>query len=145
VAGNKIFQGYRRLDIANANYQTVALKRWTGPGTSNDFPRLIDGDPNGNFTNPTAFYLQNGAYLKVKSFRLGYTLPKSIVDRAGFQKLYVYVAGDNLLTFTKYNGFDPEIGGGFGQGGSSNANNYGVDNGIYPNARTFTVGLNVGF
>lgn len=145
VSGNKIYQGYRRLDIPAANYQTIALNRWTGPGTSNTFPRLIDGDPNGNFTNPTAFYLKDGAYLKVKSLRLGYMLPKALTDRAGFQKIYIYVAGDNLLTFTKYNGFDPEVGGGFGVGGAGNANNYGEDNGVYPTARTYTVGLNVGF
>src|SRR5690606_25007351 len=49
VAGNQIFQGLRRLDIPNANYQSRALGRWTGEGTSNDYPRLNDDDPNGNF------------------------------------------------------------------------------------------------
>jgi TonB-linked SusC/RagA family outer membrane protein len=144
VAGNKIFQGYRRLDITNANYMSTALNRWTGAGTSNDYPRLVDGDPNGNFSNPSAFYLQNGAYLKIRSARLGYSLPRSITSAAGFSRIYIYVSGDNLLTFTKYNGFDPEIGGSLGLN-TGNANNYGVDNGVYPTARSFQVGLNVGF
>lgn len=144
VAGNKIFQGYRRLDITNANYMSTALNRWTGPGTSNDYPRLIDGDPNGNFSNPTSFYLQNGSYLKIRSLRLGYTVPRSLTNSIGFSRIYVYVSGDNLLTLTKYNGFDPEIGGSLGLG-TGNANNYGVDNGVYPSARSFQVGLNVGF
>ena len=144
VAGNKIFQGYRRLDILTANYMSTALNRWTGPGSTNAYPRLIDGDPNGNFTNPSAFYLQNGAYLKIRSVRLGYSLPRSITSAAGFSRIYVYVSGDNLLTFTKYNGFDPEIGGTLGLG-TGNANNYGVDNGVYPTSRSFQVGLNVGF
>ncbi|HTJ12978.1 MAG TPA: TonB-dependent receptor [Dinghuibacter sp.] len=144
VAGNKIFQGYRRLDILKANYMSTAMNRWTGPGSTNDYPRLIDGDPNGNFSNPSAFYLQNGSYLKIRSVRLGYTLARNFTQAIGFQRIYVYVAGDNLLTFTKYNGFDPEIGGGLGIG-TGNSGSYGVDNGVYPTARTFTVGLNVGF
>lgn len=144
VAGNKIFQGYRRLDIGNANYMSTALNRWTGPGTSNAYPRLVDGDPNGNFSNPTSLYLQDGSYLKIRSVRLGYNVPRNVLSMAGFSRIYVYVAGDNLVTFTKYNGFDPEVGGSLGLN-TGNANNYGVDNGIYPSARSFQVGLNLGF
>jgi TonB-dependent starch-binding outer membrane protein SusC len=144
VAGNKIFQGYRRLDILKANYMSTAMNRWTGPGTSNDYPRLDDQDLNGNFTNPSAFYLQNGAYLKLRSLRLGYTLPRSLASAAGFGRIYVYIAGDNLVTLTKYNGYDPEIGGNLGINLGNNSN-YGEDNGIYPTARSFQVGLNVGF
>jgi len=144
IAGNKIFQGYRRLDILKANYMSTAMNRWTGPGTSNDYPRLDDGDPNGNFTNPSAFYLQNGSYLKLRSLRLGFNVPRSLTTAAGFSRIYVYVAGDNLFTLTKYNGFDPEIGGNLGLSTGNNSN-YGVDNGIYPTARSFQVGLNVGF
>lgn len=143
VAGNKIFEGYRRLDIATANYMSTALGRWTGPGTSNDYPRLDDADPNKNFTNPSNFYLHNGAYLKLRTLQLGYNLPKEIATRAGLQSLRIYISGDNLITFTKYNGFDPEIGGNTGLA-TGNANNYGVDNVIYPTARTLAVGLNVG-
>jgi TonB-dependent starch-binding outer membrane protein SusC len=150
VMGNKIFQGYRRLDIETANYSTEALARWTGPGTSNDYPRLVDGDPNGNFSNPSAFYLHDGAYLRVKVLQLGYAIPRDITDRMHLQKILVYVSGNNLLTFTKYDGFDPEVGGNSGVAssintGSGNANNYGVDNGVYPAARTLQVGLNVTF
>ena len=144
VAGNQIFQGYRRLDITAANYMSTALDRWTGPGTSNNYPRLVDGDPNGNFSNPTSFYLQNGSYLKLKTLQLGYTLPHNLTSHIGFTKIRIYVSGNNLITLTKYNGFDPEIGGSQGIG-TGNANQYGVDNGIYPQARSFLVGLNVGF
>ena len=135
VAGNKIFQGLRRLDIVTANYSTKALGRWTGAGSSNDYPRLIDGDPNGNFTNPSNFYLEDGAYFRIKTLQIGYTIPKSITDRAGLQKLRVYLSSNNLVTFTKYTGFDPEIGGA----------SYGIDRGIYPQARSLMFGLNVIF
>ncbi len=135
VAGNKIFQGLRRLDVLNANWQTEAMGRWTGPGTSTDYPRLITGDPNNNFTNPSSFYLEDGDYFRMKTVQLGYTLPKSLISKVGLQKTRVYVMSENLLTFTKYTGYDPEIGGGV----------MSIDRGIYPQARSFIVGLNVGF
>jgi len=142
VSGNQIFQGLRRLDILTANYTTAALGRWTGPGTSNDFPRLTDNDVNGNFTKPTSFYLSNGAYFKIKTIQIGYSLPKDLIGRIGLQKVRVYISGNNLVALTKYPGFDPEIGGNFK---GENNTNYGVDNGIYPQARTFLAGLNVTF
>ena len=137
AAGNKIWQGLRRLDIAQANYQTKALGRWTGPGTSNDFPRLVDGDPNGNFSKPSAFYLESGAYFRIKNLQIGYTLPQHLMSHFGLQKVRIYVSGYNLLTFTKYDGYDPEIGGG--------TTNYGIDQGFYPQARTYLAGLSIGF
>ncbi|MFT3824768.1 MAG: TonB-dependent receptor [Chitinophagaceae bacterium] len=134
VAGNDIFNGLRRLDITTANWTTAALNRWTGAGTSNDFPRLTTDDKNGNFKNPSTFYLSSGAYFRIKTLQIGYTLPKSITGKAGLSRTRIYLSSGNLVTFTKYTGFDPEIGGG----------SYGIDRGIYPQARSFMVGLNLG-
>lgn len=131
-----IFQGLRRLDIQTANYSTKALGRWTGPGSTNSFPRLVDGDPNNNFTNPSAFYLEPGAYFRIKTLQIGYTLPKELLRRWTMQKIRIYVSGYNLLTFTHYTGYDPEIGGG---------KNTSIDMGFYPQARTLQAGLSVGF
>lgn len=135
VAGNQIFQGVRRLDIANANYQTAALNRWTGEGTSNSFPRLVDGDPNGNFSKFSDFYLQDGDYFRIKMVQLGYTIPNEITSKAKIQNLRLYVTGENLFTFTKYTGYDPEIGGGA----------LSIDRGQYPQARSFMFGVNLEF
>lgn len=135
AAGNQIFQGLRRLDIANANYQTKALGRWTGPGTSTDFPRLDDSDPNGNFSRPSNFYLEDGDYIRLKNLQIGYTLPISVAAKAGMKHARVYIMAENLFTFTNYTGYDPEIGGGV----------FSIDRGIYPQARSFMVGLNVTF
>jgi TonB-linked SusC/RagA family outer membrane protein len=134
VAGNDIFNGLRRLDLPAANWTTSALERWTGEGTSNNFPRLIQSDPNKNFSNPSSFYLQPGDYFRIKTLQVGYSLPKSLISRAGFSRVRVYVSANNLATFTKYEGFDPEIGGG----------SFGIDRGYYPQARSYMVGLNVG-
>ncbi len=135
AAGNKIFQGLRRLDVPTANYQSVALSRWTGEGTSNDYPRLITSDPNGNFTKMSDFYLEDGDYLRLKTVQIGYTLPSSAISKIGAQKLRLYVTGENLATLTNYTGYDPEIGG----------NVLGIDRGYYPQARSFMFGVNLQF
>jgi TonB-linked SusC/RagA family outer membrane protein len=135
AAGNKVFQGLRRLDIPNANYTTEALSRWTGEGTSNSFPRLTTDDTNGNFSNMSDFYLEDGDYLRFKVVQLGYSLPTTVINKIGVQKIRLYVTGENLLTLTKYSGFDPEIGG----------NVFGLDRGYYPQARSFLFGANLQF
>lgn len=135
VAGNKIFQGLRRLDILTSNYSTRALSRWHGEGTSNDFPRLTDSDPNGNFSNMSDFYLEDGDYLRLKLLQIGYTLPHSIFQRVGVSRFRVYVTAENLFTLTKYTGYDPEVGGGI----------FGIDKGQYPQARTILGGVQLSF
>ncbi|WP_316635423.1 TonB-dependent receptor [uncultured Flavobacterium sp.] len=135
AAGSKIFQGLRRLDILNANYQTEVLNRWTGEGTSNDYPRLANNDGNGNFSKMSDFYLESGDYVRLKIVQLGYTLPFNLSSKIGADKIRFYVTGENLITFTKYTGYDPEIGGQV----------FGVDKGIYPQAKSFMLGANLQF
>ena len=135
ATGNKIFQGLRRLDILNANYQTDALSRWTGPGTSDDYPRLTNNDTNGNFGVMSNFYLEDGDYLRLKVVSLGYSLPNDLVAKIKASKIRFFVTGENLLTLTKYTGYDPEIGG----------NVLGIDRGYYPQAKTYMVGANIQF
>lgn len=133
VAGNQIFNGLRRLDVPGANWTSDALDRWTGVGTSNTYPRLVLGDPNKNFANPSTFHLSNGSYVRIKTVQVGYTIPRELSRKAGIQRIRIYAGSNNLLTFTKYSGFDPEIGG----------SSYGIDRGFYPQARSFMAGINV--
>jgi TonB-linked SusC/RagA family outer membrane protein len=130
VWGNKIYQAYRRLDIAAANYPIEALQAWTASNTGSNYPRLTDLDPNNNYRNPSNFYLQNGAYFRIKTLQLGYTLSKKTLQAAHIDRARVYISSNNLATITGYKGFDPEISGG-------------IDMGIYPQARTFSIGLDV--
>ena len=134
VWGNEIFQGYRRLDIPAANYSVAALDAWTPTNSNSNYPRLTDSDPNNNYTNPSDFYIQSGAYFRIKNLQVGYTLPKVWINSIGLKKVRMYVSSSNLITLTKYDGYDPEVGG----------TSYGIDRGIYPQARTFMFGLNVG-
>ncbi|NMH29665.1 SusC/RagA family TonB-linked outer membrane protein [Flavobacterium silvaticum] len=131
--GNDIYVGYRRLEITTANWQSEALNRWTGEGTSNTYPRLTANDPNGNFSRASDFKLKDGSYMRFKTVQIGYSLPKSVLDRIGLAKARFYATGENLFTFTKYNGYDPEIGGDV----------FGIDRGYYPQARSYMFGVNL--
>ncbi|MCP9749649.1 TonB-dependent receptor [Ferruginibacter sp. HRS2-29] len=135
AAGNKIFQGLRRLDVAEGNWQTKALGRWTGEGTSNTYPRLTNDDTNGNFTKMSDFYLEKGDYIRLKVVQIGYTYTNKTLSKLGLTKLRLYLTGENLATLTDYTGYDPEIGGGV----------FGVDKGFYPQARSFIVGAQITF
>lgn len=135
AGGNKIFQGLRRLDILTSNFSTKALSRWTGPGTSNDYPRLTTTDPNNNFAWMSSLYLENGDYLRLKVLQLGYTLPGKLLGKTGISRVRFYVTAENLFTLTKYTGYDPEVGGGV----------FGIDKGQYPQARTFMGGVQLQF
>ncbi|OXG03103.1 TonB-linked SusC/RagA family outer membrane protein [Flavobacterium araucananum] len=142
AGGNMIYQGLRRLDITNANYQTEVLNRWTGPGSTNSYPRVTTLDTNKNFSNPSDFQLQKGDFFRFKTVQFGYSFPKEWIESISLQKVRLYVTGENLWTITKYTGFDPEIGGPTTAG----ANNVqGVDRGYYPQAKSYMLGVNLQF
>lgn len=134
VWGNEIYNVTRRFDLPMANYEASALGRWTGEGTSTDYPRLVMGDPNGNFNRSSDFFVQNGAFFRIKTLQLGYNIPQNVLSKVGIANAKFYVSGNNMFTFTDYKGFDPEIGVGSG-----------VDRGIYPQARFYLIGTNITF
>ena len=134
VQGADVFDGTYRTDVFSGNYPTWMLGRWTGEGTSNKYPKLANFDKNWVVSD---IYVCDGSYLRVKNLSLGYTLPKSITRKAFIERLRIYGMVDNLVTWTKYWGFDPEI----ASGGTS----LGVDRGVYPQARTWTLGVNLSF
>lgn len=140
-AGNKIFQGLRRLDLPDANYQTKILDRWTGEGSTNDNPRITRNDPNHNYSWMSSYYLQKGDYVRLKIIQLGYTLPHEVTSRFGMNKVRLFITGENVFTFTKYTGYDPEIAG----RNNSEQDIIGVDRAYYPQARTFMIGANIQF
>ena len=133
VYGADVFDATYRQDIASGNYPTWVLSRWTGEGTSNRIPMLKQGDSKNWVCSD--IYIQDGSYTRLKNLTVGYTLPGNITKKAGISRLRVYGMAENLFTWTRYWGFDPEIG--------SGSTGMGVDYGVYPQARTFTVGLNV--
>ena len=136
TAGNDVFDATRRIDINSSNLPSWMLNRWTGPGTSNKYPIFIVGDSSDNWKS-SDLYVYDGSYLRLKNIELGYTLPENITKTVFINRLRVYVSAENLLTFTKYHGFDPEI--------SSGGTSLGVDYGVYPQARVWRIGFNLEF
>lgn len=135
VAGNDIYNANRIWQEGMAvpqNQTTKVLDRWTGEGTSNSIPRAVYSDPNKNARHSNRF-VEDGSYLRIKNLTLGYTLPEIIAKKAYLQTVRLYMSCQNLYTFTKYSGFDPEVG----------AN--GVDLSTYPFTRTISFGVNVKF
>ena len=120
-------------------------KAWHGAGTSNDVPRIAANDNNQNMTRFSNFYVEDGSYARVRNLQLGYTFGKGLITDMRMSSLRLYVSGQNLFTFTKYSGADPEIGNGRSYTDGASALNRGVDLGNYPTNRTYLVGANLTF
>jgi hypothetical protein len=135
--GNDIYDATRRTDLQAVNLPSYMWGRWTGEGTSNKIPRFTWADDNNNWLS-SDLYVKDGSYLRLKNIQLGYTLPKVLTRKVLVDGVRFYVAAENLLTFTKYEGFDPEV-------GDSGGKSIGIDRGCYPQARTYTFGLNINF
>ena len=123
-----------------SNKRNEILDSWSGEGTSNTMQRLTISDPNNN-TRTSSRYIEDGSYVRLKNVRLSYDLPKNIISKVGMKNAQIYVNATNLLTFTKYSGYDPEIG--LRSGG--NPETAGVDAGVYPVTSMYTGGIKVTF
>lgn len=135
--GNDIFDFSQRGDITAMNRPSWILDRWIGEGTSNRIPRMTSVNPNRNWRS-SDLYIKDGSYIRLKTMQFGYTIPEQITKRVSVQKLRLFVSAENLLTFTGYDGFDPEI-------ASGGYTTIGIDRGIYPQARTISLGANISF
>lgn len=137
--GQQIFKCYRDFSSSPLNnYTTDILKRWTGEGSSNKYPRLASSS-NSNWNRISSLYIEDGDYFKVQNITLGYDIAKAF-KKFPLKTCRVYVTGQNLFTFTSYSGMDPEIGYGGGSGWAQ-----GIDLGYYPSARTILFGVNLKF
>ena len=137
AAGMQVVQAYRNHANAQANYTTEILQRWTGEGTSNNIPRVTTTNINWQFSD---LYVHDADYLRLSTLTVGYDLAR-IWKNKYCNKMRVYFQAQNLLTFTKYTGMDPEI----GTYGTSDGWVSGVDGGYYPRPRTIMVGCNLKF
>lgn len=126
--------------------QYAAKNYWTGPGTSNFMPRAIVGGYSTGYANgynqePSTHFLEDASYLRLKTLTLGYTLPAGLLSRINIASLRIFATVDNLVTITKYDGYDPE------QSYVTNPGdpNFGVDFGLQPTLRTILFGINLKF
>ncbi len=146
------FQGVQGVDLFNATkayYRTVfsdynsserVFESWTAENPT-QHPRLIASDPNGNFRRPSSYMVEDGSYLKLRNIQVGYTLPEALISRIGLTNARIFVNGQNLLTFTQYEGIDPEL-----SAGNDNNTRQGINGlGQYPQTRLISAGLQIGF
>jgi TonB-dependent starch-binding outer membrane protein SusC len=141
VQGNDIFNGTRiEIEAMNdfRNQSAVVLHRWTKEGQITDIPKAVPDDVSN--TRISSRFVENGAYLRLKALTLGYQLPASLAKRCHLRGANIYVTGENLLTATKYSGYDPEVSAYGAQNGA-----IGVDFGTYPQTRQLIAGLNISF
>ena len=138
--GQQIMRSYRSFsDAPYQNYDTTILDRWIGEGTSNTQPRISStGSENTNWVSNR--YMEDADFFKIKAVTLGYDF-KNIWKSCPFQQLRLYVQAQNLYTFTKYTGLDPEVGNSAGGNGWAS----GIDLGLYPPSRTYLVGASIKF
>jgi TonB-linked SusC/RagA family outer membrane protein len=139
VGGSKIYNADRMqgLDASYSfNLYADELKRWNGEGSSNTIPRVSMDNANRNF-RPSDLFVEKGDFLRLKNLTLGYTVPKTAISKLKMSQARIYVTGQNLLTFTKYSGLNPELGYVSGQ--------LNVDYAQYPLARTWTIGATISF
>ncbi|SJZ80545.1 TonB-linked outer membrane protein, SusC/RagA family [Chitinophaga eiseniae] len=140
VGGNKIYNGNKYelqgMD-AGRNFDVSTLNAWTPGNTNTDVPRAVLGDPNGNNRESTRF-LESGSYLRLKNVTLGYAFSPQLLQRAKVTRLRLYVSAQNILTFTKYTGPDPEI-------GRTDILNSGLDRLMYPQNKVLMAGAQLEF
>ncbi len=137
--GNQVFNVSRRTDLYYINLPRTILNRWTGEGSSNTQPRFMFDSPNQNYRS-SDLWVEDASFLRARNVQLGYTLPQKWTQKVAIQRLRFYVQAENLFTLTKYTGCDPEV-----TGGNGFSSDLGVDRGVYPQSRTFSVGVNLNF
>lgn len=136
--GNKIFNDVRYATLAfTVDNLPADVNPWTWDNPSNEYPRMYSGSTDNNLYYVDRF-LEDGSYLRLKNIQIGYTFPEKWLKKLSISRLRAYVGGSNLLTITKYKGYDPDIicTDVFGQGN---------DTGQYPSTRQLNVGLQVSF
>jgi TonB-linked SusC/RagA family outer membrane protein len=137
AVGNQIYNelNHQRNSIVRYNnLSTDALNRWREQGDQTDFPRLIRDDPKQSDSRVQSRWVEDGSYLKLKNVNLRYSFDSAWSKRIGLRKLDAFVTATNLVTWTKYTGFDPDV-------NSYSGLRVGLDEGSYPQSRTFTFGL----
>jgi TonB-linked SusC/RagA family outer membrane protein len=140
VSGNKIFNAKKYdyyFNYANNMVKDV-LNSWTPTNTTTGIPVAKVTNYEGSNALPSEFYVENGAYFRLKNIQLGYALPSNLTSKAFIKRLRVYMGVQNAFTITKYKGYDPEV-------SSNTLFSRGVDLNSYPNARVYTIGANLSF
>jgi TonB-linked SusC/RagA family outer membrane protein len=143
VSGNKVWNAKRAWQYTfdyGSGKVTDVLNAWTPQHTNTNLARASFIDPANN-KRSSSYYVENGSYLRLKNLSIGYNLPQSLMTKWKIAAARLYVSGQNLLTFTGYKGYDPEV----GRGTLTDLFSVGVDVQAYPQARLISVGIDLTF
>lgn len=119
--------------------------RWTPDNPSNTYARAIVNDAQIQNGRASDYFLEDGSFLRLRNVRLGYSLPTDFSNSIGMENINIYVSGQNLITWTNYTGYDPEIGQNSDIDGVSSVGTRGIDAGAYPITKSMTMGVNMKF
>lgn len=136
--GNDIYNASRIEMVGmynGANQITDVLRRWKVPGQITDIPKAGELD---NLRASTR-WVEDGSYLKIKNITLSYDIVHPKLKKANIARIQPYITLDNMITFTNYSGYDPEM------SQYTSATSMGIDWGTYPNVKTVTFGVNIDF
>lgn len=143
--GNKVYAAWKQSSLARVGYYAGCLEEysanmWTGPNSTNKYARAINGSARSGYnTKNSDRFLEDGSFFRFRTVTLSYNFPRKITDRLKITGLRVFCQADNLLLFTNYSGYDPEV------SSSLSALSYGIDNFSMPTPRTISCGINVKF
>ncbi len=133
--GNSIINAKRMARFGTPNFETIFLDRWNGEGTSSTEPRVTNGGHNYEVSER---FLQDGSFTRLRNLQISYTLPDRVSRSLRFSNIRFYLGGTNLITWTNYTGYTPEI-------SSGSVISVGIDQGQYPIARVYTAGIRANF
>jgi TonB-linked SusC/RagA family outer membrane protein len=144
MSGNNTYSEWKQTSLARVGYLAGVLteyaeNRWTGPGTTNKYARAINGSARSGYnTLNSDRFLEDGSFLRLRTVTLAYTFTPKILAQIKLKSLRVYAQADNLMLFTPYSGYDPEV------TNNLDPSKYGVDIFSMPAPRTINFGLNIG-
>ncbi len=136
-----LLRRYSANSEGNFNNTTEMLNRYQSPinpgdGNTNRANRKSQG----NNSRISTWHVEDGSYLRLQNVSLGYSLPKSVLEKLNFDKIRIYATGNNIYTWTRFTGYNPEV-----NKNSGTQLTPGVDYGTYPLATTYSLGINLSF
>jgi hypothetical protein len=141
--GNSLYNQAKRdllfFTSITSNYSADLLNTWSTTNTAATLPRNVLNDPNNN-RRDSDFFIEKASYFKLKNLQFSYLLRDNFLRKVYISNVKAYITVSNVFTLTKYSGLDPEV-----NAAPSNNFSQGIDNNIYPQTRTVTLGLNVNF
>jgi hypothetical protein len=142
VQGNDMISFVRRLidfnELGNNRSMRMLTQSWT-PGSTNAILPILDASDNLSL-RPSSYFVEDGSYLRMKVLQLGYNLPANLMSRIGLERVRIYAQAQNLFTITNYSGLDPEV----NFTGTGTTSQMGIDQGVYPAAKVYQLGISVG-